>query len=99
MAISGELICLWYSPSIIDVKFSLLFLKFDTRIGDILVRTHKLIIAISFVAVILHLGKAVFFSSMFGNVIGIQMLGISQRMIEILLKLFAILFCYNLDLF
>lgn len=66
MAISGELICLWYSPSIIDVKFSLLFLKFDTRIGDILVRTHKLIIAISFVAVILHLGKAVFFSSMFG---------------------------------
>jgi hypothetical protein len=34
--------------------------------GDILVRTHKLIIAISFVAVILHLGKAVFFSSMFG---------------------------------
>jgi len=67
MAITGELICLWYSTSTLEVKFSLLFLKYDTRVGDILVRIHKLLIAVSFATVFLHMGKAVLFSGAYGS--------------------------------
>ena len=67
MAITGELICLWYSTNVLEVKFSLLFLKYDTRVGDILVRIHKLLIAVSFATVFLHMGKAIFFSAAYGS--------------------------------
>lgn len=67
MAVTGELICLWYSTNVAEVKFSLLFIKYNTRIGDLLVRSHKLLIAIAFAAVFLHIGKAMFFLAYYGS--------------------------------
>jgi quinol-cytochrome oxidoreductase complex cytochrome b subunit len=67
MAVSGELICIWYATSVTDVKASLLFLKYNTRIGDLLVRGHKLMIATAFVAVFLHMGKAYSFGVFYGS--------------------------------
>ncbi len=66
MAISGELLCLWYSTYVGEVKNSLMFIKYNTRIGDLLVRMHKLSIALAFVAVFMHIGKAFVFSVFFG---------------------------------
>jgi len=66
MAVSGELICLWYTTHIVEVKASLLFLKYNTMFGDLLVRTHKILIATAFATVFFHMGKAIHFSTMFG---------------------------------
>ncbi len=67
MSLSGELICIWYSTNVADVKASLLFVKYSTRIGDVLVRGHKLMIATAFVAVFFHMGKAFAFGVFYGT--------------------------------
>ena len=61
MAVSGEVLCLWYNPNVMEIKFSLLFIKYNTRVGDILIRAHKLLIAVAFVLVFLHMAKALVF--------------------------------------
>lgn len=58
MAVSGELMCLWYSTNITQVKASLLFMKYSTRSGDMLIRAHKVLIAVAFALVFLHMAKA-----------------------------------------
>lgn len=67
MAVSGELICLWYSTNVTQVKSSLLFIKYNTRMGDFLVRTHKILIAVGFATVFLHMAKGVYLSAFFGS--------------------------------
>ena len=59
MAVSGELMCLWYSTNVNQVKASLLFMKYSTRSGDMLVRAHKVLIAAAFALVFFHMAKAV----------------------------------------
>lgn len=67
MATTGELICIWYSTSISQVKSSLIFMKYSTRVGDVLVRAHKILIALAFALVFLHMGKAVHLSGAYGS--------------------------------
>jgi quinol-cytochrome oxidoreductase complex cytochrome b subunit len=67
MAVSGELMCIWYSTNIVQVKASLLFMKYSTRSGDLLVRSHKILIAAAFALVFLHMGKAVHVGALTGS--------------------------------
>lgn len=45
----------------------MLFMKYSTRVGDMLVRAHKILIAVAFALVFLHMGKAVHVSATFGS--------------------------------
>lgn len=67
MAVSGELMCLWYSTNVTQVKASLLFMKYSTRVGDVLVRAHKILIAVAFALVFFHMGKGIHVSAAFGS--------------------------------
>ena len=67
MAVTGEIMCVWYNTNIVEIKLSLLFMKYNTRVGDILIRSHKLMIAVAFLLVFLHMGKAIFFSVFYGS--------------------------------
>lgn len=57
MGVSGELIAFWYSANVLTVKDSLLFLKYNTLFGDILIRTHKLTVNVAFAVVFFHMFK------------------------------------------
>lgn len=66
MAVSGEIMCIWYSTYISEVKFSLLYMKYNTKIGDIFARSHKMLIAIAFASVFFHMAKAVQANAYYG---------------------------------
>jgi len=67
MAVSGEVMCIWYSTSIGEVKSSLLFMKYNTKIGDIFARSHKMLIAIAFASVFFHMAKAIQANAYYGT--------------------------------
>lgn len=67
MAVSGEVMCIWYSTSIGEVKASLLFMKYNTKIGDIFARSHKMLIAIAFASVFFHMAKAIQANAYYGT--------------------------------
>ena len=85
MAITGELMCIWYSTYITEVKFSLLYMKYNTQFGDILLRSHKMLIAIAFASVFFHMAKAVQANAYYGVRSGIWKSGMG-----ILLSMFAV---------
>jgi len=71
MAITGEIMCIWYSTYITEVKASLLYMKYNTKFGDIFVRAHKMLIAIAFISVYFHMGKAIQANAYYGVRAGI----------------------------
>jgi ubiquinol-cytochrome c reductase cytochrome b/c1 subunit len=66
MGATGELMCLWYSTYTTEVKASLLFMKYNTNIGDMLVRSHKMLVAVGFASVFFHMGKAIQANAYYG---------------------------------
>lgn len=66
MAATGELMCLWYSTYTTEVKASLLFMKYNTNIGDMLARSHKMLVAIGFASVFFHMAKAIQANAYYG---------------------------------
>jgi len=59
MGFTGELIAMWYSADVTNVKSSLLYLKYNTAYGDVLLRMHKLTINVSFALVFVHMSKGI----------------------------------------
>ena len=66
MGATGELMCLWYSTYTTEVKASLLFMKYNTNIGDMLARSHKMLVAIGFASVFFHMAKAIQANAYYG---------------------------------
>jgi len=58
--------CLWYSTYTTEVKASLLFMKYNTNIGDMLARSHKMLVAIGFASVFFHMAKAIQANAYYG---------------------------------
>ncbi len=80
MGVSGELMCLWYSTYITEVKASLLFMKYNTQIGDILVRSHKMLVAVGFASVFFHMAKAIQANAYYGSRAGMWKSGMGILM-------------------
>jgi len=57
MGFSGELIVQHYSANVYSVRDSLLWLKYNTVFGDILLRTHKNGVNVAFALVFIHMYK------------------------------------------
>lgn len=81
MAVSGELMCLWYSTNVSEVKASLLFMKYNTKFGDIFARSHKMLIAIAFASVFFHMAKAIQANAYYGTRAGMWKSGMGILMV------------------
>lgn len=77
--------CIWYATYVTEVKASLLFMKYNTKIGDILIRSHKMLVAIAFASVFFHMAKAIQANAYYGARAGMWKSGMG-----ILVSMFAI---------